>query len=294
MRIPGFLTEHPAAWARLALVVATTGAAWILVRWFWLLVAGPAIDTANPQQPSTLPATTVAAVDPGQYALFGRAGLSPVRTSEPEALAETESALELRGLAAGEGGGGLAVIAGPDGQRVYRVGDSLPGGGRLAAVSAQYVVIERDGRREKLSLPRSRLAGSPGVSATARKRPVSTESRRLPGIRGAASGPGEQVSAPVGGSLPPDMQQLAGAVRVAPTAGQGFRVFPGNNREWFDRAGLRAGDVVSAVNGQPVANMQMAVAMLRRIDPGSRVSVTVLRDGREVQLQSSLRELLQQ
>jgi len=296
MPIARVLAEYPAAWARLALAVAAGGAAWTLARWFWLLVAGPALDTAGTQWSAPPPAAAVEAVDPGRYALFGRAGPVPAAAAQPESLVETGSALELRGLVAGGDGSGLAVIAGPGGQQVYRVGDTLPGGERLAAVAARHVVIERDGRREKLSLPRQRLTSSLNGATTVRAPPAPGAARRLPGIRGADAdaGAGGAVTALAGDSLPPQMQQLAGAVRVAPASGRGFRVFPGSNSEWFERAGLRAGDVVTAVNGQPVADMQAAVGLLRRIDPTSRVSVTVLREGREVQLQSSLRELLQQ
>jgi S1-C subfamily serine protease len=58
-----------------------------------------------------------------------------------------------------------------------------------------------------------------------------------------------------------------------------------------ERAGVRRGDVVTAFNGAPVADtnaLRNAVAGTR---PGTEVSLTVNRDGREEQLRATLGEL---
>lgn len=56
--------------------------------------------------------------------------------------------IALVGLSAGK-----AVIATPDGRpKVYRVGDTLPNGARLVSVSAEDVVVEANGKRQKLTI----------------------------------------------------------------------------------------------------------------------------------------------
>lgn len=48
-----------------------------------------------------------------------------------------------------------------------------------------------------------------------------------------------------------------------------------------DQAGLRQGDVVLAINGEPIRSRQQAVLIVAGLNPGDRVAVTILRDGEE-------------
>ena len=50
------------------------------------------------------------------------------------------------------------------------------------------------------------------------------------------------------------------------------------------RAGLRAGDVVTAVNGQPVDNARALIREIAQSAPGSQVRLTLRRQGREMAL----------
>ncbi|MDP9023016.1 MAG: trypsin-like peptidase domain-containing protein [Actinomycetota bacterium] len=55
-------------------------------------------------------------------------------------------------------------------------------------------------------------------------------------------------------------------------------------------AGLRPGDVVIAADGRPVAGMDELVAEIRAREPGDVLSLTVVRDGRELQIEAVLGE----
>lgn len=48
-----------------------------------------------------------------------------------------------------------------------------------------------------------------------------------------------------------------------------------------DRAGIRPGDVVTAINGQPVTNDQSLSFLIANIAPGTRIPIDLLRDGEE-------------
>ncbi len=50
------------------------------------------------------------------------------------------------------------------------------------------------------------------------------------------------------------------------------------------RAGLRAGDMVTAVNGQPVDNARGLIRQIAQAAPGSQVRLTLRRQGREMEL----------
>lgn len=55
-----------------------------------------------------------------------------------------------------------ALIAIADGaSKVYKIGDSLPDGVKIYAIAADAVVLENDGRLEKLPLPRETLVFKP-------------------------------------------------------------------------------------------------------------------------------------
>ncbi|HEX3558479.1 MAG TPA: DegQ family serine endoprotease [Pyrinomonadaceae bacterium] len=56
-------------------------------------------------------------------------------------------------------------------------------------------------------------------------------------------------------------------------------------------AGVRRGDVIVAFNGAPVGDYNSFRNMVARTQPGTPVTFTVLRDGRELQLRATLAEL---
>ncbi|HSV38376.1 MAG TPA: trypsin-like peptidase domain-containing protein [Nocardioidaceae bacterium] len=55
-----------------------------------------------------------------------------------------------------------------------------------------------------------------------------------------------------------------------------------------DEAGIRAGDIVTKVNGEIIAGSESLVATIRGLRPGDTVTVTLLRDGEEQELQATL------
>jgi serine protease Do len=58
-----------------------------------------------------------------------------------------------------------------------------------------------------------------------------------------------------------------------------------------ERAGVRRGDVIVAINGQPVADSNALRNQIARTQPGAEVPLTVLRDNREQQIRVTLGEL---
>ncbi|MFN2557928.1 MAG: S1C family serine protease [Nitriliruptorales bacterium] len=55
-------------------------------------------------------------------------------------------------------------------------------------------------------------------------------------------------------------------------------------------AGLRSGDVVVAVEGEPVTSMARLTAVIRSREPGDRLRLTILREGRQMDLDAVLGE----
>jgi S1-C subfamily serine protease len=51
-----------------------------------------------------------------------------------------------------------------------------------------------------------------------------------------------------------------------------------------DKAGLRRGDIVTAVNGKPIRDVTDLINATAALKPGERGEFTVLREGREAKL----------
>lgn len=55
-----------------------------------------------------------------------------------------------------------------------------------------------------------------------------------------------------------------------------------------ERAGLKVGDVITAISGQPVRNAADVERILTTLRPGQRVTLTYLRGGQQVQVELSV------
>jgi len=193
--------------------------------------------------------------------LFG----PPASAASRSGAAEAAPPLVLSGMIAAEDPRAGLAIVGPDATtgRLYRVGDTVPGGVRLHAVYVNRVLIERDGRLEILRLPH--LAAAPGtglgqVPQTAE--PVLSKQDSI-------------------GSLARMQIRTIGATR-------GIVVYPSGNRASFYRLGLRPADLVISVNGTAFDNPAHGAEMLRALNTESELRVTVLRDGEPQELSVSL------
>jgi general secretion pathway protein C len=116
-------------------------------------------DAGAVEQPDVQPAAPVVDLPAIVNAhLFGKAA----DTGDPSMAPATSANLTLTGTLAGrEPEQGWAII-GASGQtaRVYATGTALPGGSKLFAVYPDRVILDRNGSRESLMLPR--LSGGGG------------------------------------------------------------------------------------------------------------------------------------
>ncbi len=145
-----------------------------------------------------------------------------------------------------------AILSTPDGmQASYAVGDTIMPGVTLAGVREDGVTLDRGGTREQLFLDQSVPAANatPGAAPTGGAAPVAPGTFAPRIVNGQLSG--FTVATP-----PPPLQA----------------------------AGMRAGDVVVAVNGAPVTNAAEAQELATKLTPGSRLTVNVERGGAIVPL----------
>lgn len=202
---------------------------------------------------------------------FGEASeqAAPVATEVIDAP-ETTLSLTLKGiLAKEEDTSGGAIISSNRGEdKAYQVGQGIDGadGATLHSVYADRVLLNRSGRLETLRLPKELAASS---------QPMGMPS------------PLPQASAPASGSLreviSENATKLTDIVRLAPHVQEGqvvgFRVNPGRDRDTFEALGLRAGDVVTDINGTVLDDPSQGLQVFQSLGESTQANVTVLRDG---------------
>ncbi len=202
-------------------------------------------------------------------------GVAP-QSGDPSDAPATTANLALAGTLAGlEPEHGWAII-GASGQtaRVYATGASLPGGAKLFAVYPDRVILDRNGARESLLMPRlASGAGGRVGPPTAGLPPVAPDASIADSVRQLL------VKNPSAGSelLRPQPVFAGGSLR-------GYRVYPGRNRAQFANLGLQPGDLVLAVNGAALDDPNRGLEILRGVGQGSAVTLTVERGGQQQQI----------
>lgn len=260
--------------------------AWQLVQLLWLVLVGPEVASAPvPPVPQVQPAA--AGREGFRWELFGEPATA---RALPVVAATARTDLQLRGLMSG-GEGAFAIVADESGQEaVYRLGDELPDGSRLGAIEPLQIVLERDGRREALTLERELPGRAPRSGASRSSGERASQAPSLPGIRGFQAPSG--ISAASLQTPDSPAAGLADQISVMPVSGGGFRVRPGRDATLFAELGLQVNDVVTAVNGQPLTSREDAQALFADVMRRGEVSITISRQGREMTLRPDLAQIL--
>jgi general secretion pathway protein C len=274
-------------WVVLLLVILIC---WQLAKAVWLLFPTPAPEGLPPVQatPRTAPSATADRVSIDRIVdaqLFGKADTeAQVALVEQDDAPDTQLSLELRGtVAASDERRALAIIAERGGaERVYFIGDAVPGGATLHAVHMDRVLLRRAGRLEALRLPRSedtpqRQAATPRSGARPTVAPARVATLQDVVQTGAAA--------------------LTEIIRPQPVfkdgQQQGYRVYPGRQRQQFAQLGLRPGDLITQINGMSLDDPARGMEIFRSLGDSTSVTVTVDRNG-EIEMLTLNTAVLQQ
>lgn len=260
----------------LVTAIAVAWGAWLASGLTWQVVETvttvPVLPPATSR--SNAGANDDAGVDVDQLAnwhLFGTAEVAEQAAVETIDAPETRLNLQLQGiLASSEEGPSLAIIRSGQQEKVYAKGDTVAGGASLHAVLADRVILRRSGQLETLRLPRLG-ADIEGIEVSDVPEPAGTSRRGLSGLR-------DQVRN--------DPSALAEMLRYSPVMqdGQlhGYRLYPGRDRAAFSEAGLRPGDIVTAINGTSLSNPADAIKLMSTLTEADTISLTIERGGEEM------------
>jgi general secretion pathway protein C len=186
-------------------------------------------------------------------------------------------------------------------QSLYRVGEEIPGAGKLVAVLKDSAIIERHGHRVALKFPKNELSAPPTTPRFPMPR-VPNFRREFgrrprpqafnPNVTDLGNNRYAMSRATVNGSLQ-HLSELFTQIRAVPDIVNGrtvgFAVSEIEPGSIFDQMGLEDDDVVTNVNGQALNDPARAMQMLNLVREQRSISVKVLREGKPVELSYEIR-----
>ncbi len=225
--------------------------------------------------------------------LFGKEQAARKVVAKPVEAPETRLNLKLKGVYAEEDENrGYALISSGSGpEKLYRVGDPLPGNSRLSSVYPDRIILEHAGKFETLRLPESRLTGggSGGRSVGGMRRPM--VDRRMPRRVSKRFSANSEI-AKLRSEVLKNPAKLAQFVSAIPARENGrfvgFKIIAKQSHPAFKELDIRSGDVVTEVNGITIDSPQKGFQVLQNLRNAKQVNVTLMRGGQIVQLSHSL------
>src|SRR6266704_603731 len=265
-----------AVFAHRAVQVAATVAAllalcWGLAQGTWRIVqpGSPAVSRSG--GPDLADLRVLANVHP-----FGRAA-APSRDSAADArLARSNLNITLTGVVVRASGGCALLIVQGQPESAYCTGEDVVPGARLESVLRDRIVIVRGGAREAVLLKDAEETPGAAVAAmTPIVQPLGSDRQRVDR---------RQLQQQLGRP-----EFLSQALIVPNPGGGGFLVREVQSGSLYEKLGLRPGDVIRNVNGQPITNMDDVMRLYQQFGSAERVLVDVQRQGRSETLYYDMR-----
>ncbi|MBF0340174.1 MAG: type II secretion system protein GspC [Magnetococcales bacterium] len=207
---------------------------------------------------------------------FGRPGVAQSREtskeSVPNEVPDTRLQLTLLGVLA-SGGSDRAwalVRSGNEGDRMFAVGDKVPGDARIVSVRPDRIILEKGGRFEALRLPKTTVSLEP--------RPV------------VPVAPAANEAAAVLRQLREQFlvrpYDVTSKITVTPVERNGvfggYALQPGSEPGLLEKLGLSPGDVVTVVNGVSLTSPMKGMEALGALGKSQSLQLHLLRDGKAV------------
>jgi general secretion pathway protein C len=248
------------------------------------LLAKP-VRSPQPVATGFVPRPQRAPVDIPRIIASNPFGTPAAAAQDPDSAPRSTANLLLAGtIATQDPSHGVAIISDGGGpSKVYSVGERV-GGASLHSVYLDHVILDRGGALETLLLPRQLPPNRVTTAAVQRPADARTAAavdniRRMvqqdPNIL-------DQVMRTV-----PSYDNAAGKLR-------GFRAYPGRNRQIFGKLGLKAGDLVTAINGTPLDDPQRSQDVFNTIQTSDHVTVTIERGGQKQDISLNIAQVAAQ
>ena len=249
----------------LATVAALLLLCWTLAQGTWRVLqpTSPAVARAGGADLTDLRAL-------GGVQLFGRA--APRSPAAVASVAPSNLNMTVTGVAARATGGCALVIVQGQPEAAFCSGEEVSPGVRLDTVERDRIVIVRNGVREAVFMKDAEGAAAvpppPIVQSAGTDRQI-VDRRQLQ----------QQLGRP----------EFLNQALIVPNPDGGFLVRQVQPGSLYEKLGLRPGDVIRNVNGQPLTNMDDVMRLYQQFGTAQRVLVDVQRQGRTETLYYDMR-----
>ena len=205
---------------------------------------------------------------------------------------DTSLNLTLSGVVAMDLGEGYAIIENQSRKhKYYQVDDEVMSGVTLNSVYPNYVILNRAGRNEKLSLPRATAKGLENINRSIDSQKESSTFQPL-------SQQDDNENGSLGSTLEgllEDPTSLPEYVSISPAndengAFMGYRVDPASEEDpsLFYELGLMDGDIVLSINDIRLDNPNKASQALEKLIASDSIELTILREGTPINVVHNL------
>lgn len=246
-----------------------------LAQWTWLLIKPP-LPPLVVAPPAPAAPVNAFSLQPLLAAhLFGQVS-QELTGGRLDNLPISSLNLVLTGVIASDAGGYALISVNGQPQEPFTVGQTITGGAVLQAVYSDRVVIGRNGALESLLLEGADNSQPPQEMVT-------------PAVNRAAGVSADIVRATGANQYMVARDQLAAQIRtpdflkqatLAPSSGGGFLVRQIQPNSLYEKLGLRAGDVIKSVNGQPINSAEDAIRLYQQMSSISSVQMEIIRGGK--------------
>lgn len=223
-----------------------------------------------------------------EWHLFGEVGVQPRAAAVEEQAQDTTLNLQLLGvISASDPAQARAFIMADGRQQQFAIDEQLPGAGKvvLSKVLVDRAIIDNNGRYETLWLYDPNAAQLAQPAATNSPAAASTVDMR-------ANAGVTQLAQTYRNQLYKNPNSLADIIQVAPASENGkligYRINPGRDPAQFAKFGLKAGDVVTAVNDVKLDDPQRALELYNVLRTQTEAKIAVRRGTEEVVLRVAL------
>jgi general secretion pathway protein C len=270
------ITNHNRNIARAVMLVATLFFGWRMASLLWLL-AGQ--DRADLAKPTLAPVTSnVAAVDGSRLATFSIFKVDTTVSAGDAANApDTVLQLKLDGVFASNNPQQSSAIISEQGQgigKLYQVGQQVSGGATLSAVYVDRVLLQRNGVDEVLRFVKTNLLGgdTPVVA------PVAADKRGLQAR--------DMLSQAVS-RLNTEPDAYLSEMGLVAKKGQGYEITDNAPANLRRSLGLKAGDKILRLNGQPLGNPQLDKDLLQQVQQTGHARIDIQRGSQTLTIEQN-------
>jgi general secretion pathway protein C len=250
-----------------------------LAQWTWLMIKPP-LPPLVVAPPPPAAATNVFSLQPLLAAhLFGQVS-QELTGRRLDNLPISSLNLVLAGVIASGAGGYALISVNGQAQEPFAVGQTITDNAVLQAVYPDRVVIRRNGALESLLLEGADNSQPPPEVA-------------MPAVSRPAAVPGEIVRETGANQYTVARDQLAAQMRtpdflkqatLVPSSGGGFLVRQIQPGSLYEKLGMRAGDVIKSVNGQPINTADDAIRLYQQMSSINAVQMEITRGGKSESL----------